>query len=155
MIDRLVEIQGEREALHREERSLSSPSMMDYDDVGRVYRFCCQAYGELHPDRHGSGSELRRQAIFVILFLYSPRTLAGGRMNSGLRRRIAEVMGLEPSNVSHYHADVWFYYSVYADFREDIDNLFARVFALLREDQGRGNVGNNSHICTDENREIH
>lgn len=129
---RLRSIKDERTKLDDEEKMLSNPALSDYDDIPKIFDYCHEAYEQLHPRTRVRASEIRRKYLFVILFLYSPKTLAGGKMSSGLRTKIAEALGVEPTNISHYHSDIWFYYTVYSDFREDVNQLFSIVFENLK-----------------------
>lgn len=134
VVSRLKEIKEERLRLNDEEQTLSSPAITDPDRIPEVLEYCKESYRELHPNSKVRVSEVRRMYIFILLFLFSPKTLAGGKMSNGLRTRIAGAMGIESSNVSHYHADVWFYYTVYSDFRDDVNGMFALVFDKLKKE---------------------
>lgn len=132
MITKLCSIKEEKRRLESEERRLSTPIIQDVKRVGAVYKYCVEAHKELFPDLSCDKPFVRRRFLFVILFLFSPKTLAGGKMGHGLRAEIAKVMGIESSNISHYHSNILFFYNVYSDFRDDVNNLFRVVFEKLK-----------------------
>lgn len=133
VITRLSEIKEHRAVLDMEEKSLSTPSVTNTDLLPTILEYCREAFTELHPQGGVRSSEERRVYIFILLFLYSPRTLSGGKMSKGLRVKIASALGVESSNLSHYHADIWFRYQIYDDFRNDVNKVFEKVFEKLRK----------------------
>ena len=133
VITRLREIKEYKGRILDEERRLSTPVMRNMKDIPMVLGYCEEAYRSFHPEEGIRRSEMRRVSIFILLFLFSPQTLAGGKMGSGIREGIANAMGIESSNISHYHSNIWFYYRVYESFRNDVNNVFNVVFEKLRQ----------------------
>lgn len=133
MITRLGQIKEERKRLEQEEKLYSTPFIADTERVKAVYDYCAEAYVQLAPQSQLDTPFVRRRILFVILFLFSPKTLAGGKMTHGLRAKIAAAMNMEPSNVSHYHTNILFYYKVYKDFRDDVNNIFKDVYEKLKK----------------------
>lgn len=133
MITKLCSIKEERKRLEQEEIKLSTPIIQDLRRVREVYQYCLDAHKELAPSQSPNKPFVRRRFLFVLLFLFSPKTLAGGKMGHGLRAEIAKVMKIESSNVSHYHSNILFFYNVYSDFREDVNKLFEIVFDKLKK----------------------
>lgn len=77
----------------------------------------------------------RKKFIMVVLYLYSPKALAGDRMRMGLRKAISELFGLSTSTpISDNCAGLIIQYHAYADFRRDVDLIFKEIFATLPED---------------------
>ena len=132
MIKRLCDIRQELVLLEREAEALSSPIISDLEQVETVYGYCVEAHGQLFPNVPLDKPVSRRRILFVILFLFSPKTLAGTKMSRGLRAEISKIMGVESSNVSHYHSTILFFYNVYEDFRGDVNRLFAIVYDKLK-----------------------
>lgn len=132
MISRLCSIKDERKKLEQEEDMLSTPIIQDISRVGEVYGYCLEAHRVLFPGLPHNKPFIRRRFLFVILFLFSPKTLAGGKMGHGLRASISKVMKVTPSNISHYHSNILFFYNLYSDFRDDVNNLFALVYEKLK-----------------------
>lgn len=77
----------------------------------------------------------RKKFLMVVLYLYSPKALAGDRMRMGLRKAISELFGLSTSTpISDNCAGLVVQYNAYADFRRDVDLIFNEIFVSLPED---------------------
>lgn len=88
----------------------------------------------------------RRQFVFVVLYLFAPRTLAGCKMPVGLRDRICSVLNLHArSSLSNQIRDLLFYYSEYRDFRRDTDDLYAYISDRIGI-ESEINQGNNEDV---------
>ena len=128
-ISRMRELSEANRILLEEEKKLSSPIISDLSQVERVLGYCREAYGD-KPRKNVS-----RPFLFVMLFFFSPKTLSGGKMVSGLRDKLAECLDTTASNISHYTANLMFYYVMYKDFANEVNNLFTYVYARLKENQ--------------------
>lgn len=74
----------------------------------------------------------RKKFLMVILYLYSPKALAGDRMRMGLRKKVSELFGLTTSTpISDNCAGLIVQYRAYADFRRDVDLIFQEVLNSL------------------------
>ena len=72
--------------------------------------------------------------LFIILFLYSPSVLAGGKMPDGLRDALCRTLGMNTaSTISKNCADVVFLYQNYADMRRDVDGIYENIMQRIRE----------------------
>ena len=77
----------------------------------------------------------RKKFIMVVLYLYSPKALAGDRMRMGLRKIISELFGLTTSTpISDNSASLIIEYNAYADFRRDVDLILNEVFEALPDE---------------------
>lgn len=120
LVQKLVCIKESQKELSREELNLSKGSYNDYSLIVEIY--------DSFPEgRTGSAFLKRKEFLFVILLLYSPAALAGGRMRRGLREVIAATVGCSCSNVSHDYQNVWFYYISYKKFREDVRDALEMI----------------------------
>lgn len=95
IMERIKWIRETKAILSKEEISLSIPLMQDLSQVGNIY----DKFMSYHAGRNST--MVRKQFIFVILYLYSPSALGGSKMRRGLREKIAKVLGCTCSNVSH------------------------------------------------------
>lgn len=74
----------------------------------------------------------RKKFLLVVLYLYSPKALAGERMRMGLRKKVSELFGLTTSTpISDNCAGLIVQYHAYADFRRDVDLIFQEVLDSL------------------------
>lgn len=70
----------------------------------------------------------RQKLILIVLYLYSPRTLAGGKMRIGLRDKLTELFGLSAkTTISDNSAHAVHLYQHYRDFRRDVDLILTDV----------------------------
>lgn len=76
----------------------------------------------------------RKKFLMVVLYLYSPKALAGDRMRMGLRKKVSELFGLTTSTpISDNCAGLIVQYHAYADFRRDVDLIFQEVLNTLED----------------------
>lgn len=78
-IARIKDIQERMSELSEEGKDLSSPLLTDIRLVGEIYDIFSGMV------ENPASAEQRKKFIFIILYLFSPGTLAGGKMASGLR----------------------------------------------------------------------
>lgn len=128
-ISRLSAIREMKAELSREEAELAAPLIADECKVGNVYDLFTAIVGQRLRKR--SVSMYRKMFIFVVLFLFSPSSLAGFKIRRGLREKIAEVLDCTRSNVSHDYHDVGFYYHTYKKFRDEVDAVIAELRSRL------------------------
>ena len=75
----------------------------------------------------------RKKFLFIVLFLFSPSVLAGGRMPNGVRKSLEEVFrNVKPCTISNNLADVVFLYQQYKDFRQDIEYIYTEIVSRLK-----------------------
>ena len=75
----------------------------------------------------------RKKFLFIVLFLFAPSVLAGGRLPNGIRAEIAGVFpDVSPCVISNNIADVSFIYQQYKDFRQDIEYLYNLIVERLK-----------------------
>ena len=115
-------------AANREFNALAKPLLDDYSLLGGLFQVCT----DMLADRTGWRSNPykvynRKKFLMVVLYLYSPKTLVGGKMRGGLRNRLSDVFEMNSRTVvSDNCGDVWYLFSIYADFRADV-MLFYRL----------------------------
>lgn len=132
-ISELKSIRDQKRRLSEREAELSTPLLKDLSLITKVYEW----FNEISENRDCSPRKesvaQRKKLIFIVLAIYSPSTLAGGKMNDGIRIKIAELFnGCSPSNISHNLSDVTFQYQNYKDFRRDIDYLYSEILSRLK-----------------------
>lgn len=132
-IIRLKKIRAEKSALSGEENALTSPILEDKRLIREIHKTFVEIQGERDcPPNIGSVTQ-RKKFIFIILYLFSPSSLAGGKMPAGLRDEMARVLGVQSkSTISDNCADVVFLYQHYGDFSGDIRHLYAEILRRLR-----------------------
>lgn len=128
----LKSIRVEKSNLSEKEQVLSRPLMNDRGLIKEIYTKFVEVLNErCMPPIAGSVLQ-RKKFIFIILYLYSPSTLAGGKMLKGLRDDICNVLGLNSvSTISDNCSDVVFLYQNYPDFSNDINDVFKAVMERI------------------------
>lgn len=89
-------------------------------------------------DRKRFSSDIRngnhKQFVFVVLMLYSPMSLYGGKIGSNLRREIAGLLHLRSHTILYYMRDkavAW--NSTYKTFSSEVEAAYEALMVRLRE----------------------
>lgn len=131
-IIRIKKIRIEKSELSDEENKLTTPSITDKSLIPEIYNVFRELLDERGCDPNIESVIQRKKFIFIILYLFSPSTLAGGKMASGLRDDLADILGIySKSTISDNCADIVFLYHNYADFSEDITWLYGHILDRL------------------------
>lgn len=136
MFSEIAEIKSIREQksrLSEREKELTEPILTDLAMIGKLWGWFKEIIGERDcPPRPESVTQ-RKKFVFIVLFLYSPSTLAGGKMAPGLRDRLADVLGVHaPSVISNDMSNAVFFYQQYKDFRMEVDRVFNKVMKKVK-----------------------
>lgn len=111
---------------------LGRPILEDLSLLPRIHRIYQGLFSRRECPEKSSKVYHRQKFIFVALYLYSPKTLAGDRIRMGLRDKIAEVLGLSSGTpISESCSKIMFSYNNYRDFRRDVDIIYGDVVAEL------------------------
>ena len=132
-ISELKSIREQKSRLSEREYELSAPILDDLELIPVIYKWFCEIHGERDCSGRNESVHLRKKFIFIILFLYSPSVLAGGRMPMGLRDAIAEAVKLSDITfISHNVETVVFMYQNYKEFRQNIEYLYTEIINRLK-----------------------
>lgn len=132
-IIRLKKIRIEKSELTEEENVLTSPILRDKSLIEEVYKTFVEIMNKRGCPPNIDRVTQRKKFIFIILYLFSPSSLAGGKMTAGLREEMSRVLGVQSkSTISDNCADVVFLYQNYGDFSGDIEYLYTEILNRLR-----------------------
>lgn len=120
-LDQLKYIRQEKRRIMRLERQFYTPKVTDRTWIPRIYAML----GE-NPDMRSI-----RKFLFVVLYLYSPRTLVGMQMMKNLRKEISASTGISPTAASHYCEDIVSMYNRDRRFAEDCDQFCRDVREMM------------------------
>lgn len=135
-IAELKAIREQKSRLTERERELSAPVLTDLSLIPEVYGWFREIQTERDCPPNPESVTQRKKFLFIVLFLFSPSVLAGGRLPNGIRTELAKVFpGLHPSVISNNISDVAFLYQNYKDFRQDIDSLYTEIVKHLRANE--------------------
>lgn len=132
-VSELKSIREQKSRLSERENELSAPLLTDLSVIIEIYNWFYEIQGNRNCPGRNESVHLRKKFIFIILFLYAPSVLAGGRMPIGLRDAIADAVKLSDITfISHNVETVVFMYQNYKDFRQDIDYLYIEILNRLK-----------------------
>lgn len=127
-IAELKAIREQKSRLTERERELSAPVLTDLSLIPEVYGWFREIQTERDCPPNPESVTQRKKFLFIVLFLFSPSVLAGGRLPNGIRTELAKVFPhLSPSSISHNIEGVVFLYQNYKDFRHDIDRVYSII----------------------------
>ena len=132
-IERLKKIRSEKSELSSEENALASPFLEDKRLIREIYRIFVEILSERTCPPNPDSVTQRKKFIFIVIYLFSPSTLAGGRMKHGLREEMSRVMDIRSAGIiSKDCEDVVFLFRHYKDFSYDIRNIYAEIMSRLK-----------------------
>lgn len=134
-IIRIKSIRAKKSELSEEESKLSSPMLEERAHIPRIKDLFTEIVSEWGSPVYGTTVLNRKKLLFIILYLYSPSTLAGGKMPKNLREEINKALGVHSKSVvSNNFSDVMFLYEHYADFKNDVQYIYGKLITRLREE---------------------
>ena len=92
-IIRLKKIRIEKSELSEEENALTEPVLKDKSLIHEIYKIFVEVLNERGCPPNIDSVTQRKKFIFIILYLFSPSSLAGGKMTAGLRRDVKGTWG--------------------------------------------------------------
>ena len=100
----------------------TSPKLKDLSLIPKIYK--------VFEDMKGDNITVndRKEFIFVVVYLYAPNKLFGGKMPNGLRCAIAKTTQLRAvTAVSNTCTELMVLYTAYADFRQEVNGFLNTV----------------------------
>lgn len=133
VVSELKAIREQKSRLSERENELSTPVLSDLELIPVIYEWFKEVLSEMAFPPQVECITQRKKFLFIVLFLFSPSVLAGGRMPNGVRKSLEEVFpNVKPCTISNNLADVVFLYQQYKDFRQDIEYLYTEIVNRLR-----------------------
>ena len=132
--EKIREIRNAREELRRavKRESICCTSMLsDLSLVPELYNIYCELVGGVSK----SDTDARRIFIFVVQYFYAPRNLFGKSMQNGLRRVLANTLGVKAVSIVSKHAsETGPRYLAYREFRERVNSIFEQMMARMQSE---------------------
>lgn len=123
-IDRIRELRDQIFMSNREIGRIAAPIANGTDSLETLYGI----YKSVIDEKKEANAYERKKFLMAVMYLFSPVTLAGGKMRSGLRQKLAAIMGVKNhTTLSANLQDVMMLYRTYRDFRRDV-NLIIKTF---------------------------
>ena len=135
MFSKIAEIKSIREDISRlseRETELTKPILTDLSFIETLYEWF-KEIASSGPKRDRSVQQ--KEFIFIILFMYSPGTLAGGKMKSGLRDKLGDILGIKgKSAISDKLDTLVFSYKMYKYFRQDLNRVYTDLLNRINNE---------------------
>lgn len=133
----LAQIKQQKSRLSERERELSTPAMANIDLIPVIYQYFLDILAKRDCSPNPDSVLVRKKFLFIVLFLFAPSVLAGGRLPNGIRAKICKVFPkISPCCISNNIADITFIYQRYKEFRADIDSIYTQILERLGMDVG-------------------
>jgi len=131
-IKEMKKVRREMEEFREREMKLFRPLLKDMKHIPVIYDWFHAAQQLRNCPPREDCVKLKKEFVFIVLYLYCPATLVGGKALPGIREKMAEILGYNAASaVSNITADVAFLYQHYRDFRQEIDLAYAYILAQL------------------------
>nr|DAU82730.1 MAG TPA: hypothetical protein [Caudoviricetes sp.] len=115
-------------------KELGEPILEDLTLLPEIYEAYKRVFSRRGRPDEAMSVRNRKKFLMVVLYLYSPKALAGDRMRMGLRKKVSELFGLTTSTpISDNCSGLIVQYRAYADFRRDVDIIFQEVLESLED----------------------
>lgn len=121
----------EKEFLEKKNLILS-PKFTDVNLIPKIYEIFIQVLGERDCPPRIDSSRTKKKFIFVILALFSPKKLIGGKIARDVRDKLAELMKCSKYAVSHQCENLSFEYLHYHGFSDSVDDVINKVLEMLK-----------------------
>ena len=129
----LKAIREQKSRLSEREQELSAPMLTDFALIPEIYSWFKEILSQSDCPPNFESVTQRKKFLFIVLFLFAPSVLAGGRLPNGIRAEIASVFpDVLPCVISNNIADVSFIYQQYKDFRQDIEFIYNQLLERLK-----------------------
>lgn len=129
----LKSIREQKSRLSEREQELSLPILTDLSLIPEIYGWFKEVLSKMDYPPNPESVTQRKKFLFIVLFLFAPSVLAGGRLPNGIRAEISGVFpDVSPCVISNNIADVSFIYQQYKDFRQDIEFIYNQVLEKLK-----------------------
>lgn len=129
----LKSIREQKTRLSEREQELSEPILGDLRLIQEIYVWFKEFLSGINCAPNSESVTQRKKFLFIVLFLFSPSVLAGGRLPIGIRMELAKIFpNVSPCVISNNIADVSFIYQQYKEFRQDTDYLYTEIVNRLK-----------------------
>lgn len=133
-ISELKTIREQKSRLSEREAELTQPMLTNLGMVEELYEWFKEILASRNCPPNIESVTQRKKFIFIVLYLYCPSALAGGKMAKGLREKLSEILGVKaPSTISNNITNVVFIYNQYKNFRRDVEWVYSEIVSRLKQ----------------------
>lgn len=132
-INGIMSTRAEMRALQAKYNTLSLPLLNNVNHLPLILKW----YNDVSPDYGKSNRDAKTMYaqcfIFVVTMLYSPSTLAGGKLSFGIRTQLSQILQYKsPTSISNVIPNLMFLYRNYKNYRERVDTAFEHIYKKLK-----------------------
>lgn len=122
----LRQILEQKSRLSEREAKLAKAYIEDYAAISRVKDLFCEKIKDINKPYN------RKKLLFVMLYLFAPRSLVGCRLPNGLRTELTRIFpDVSPCVISNDISDLFFRYQHYKDFRTEVESVCEYILERL------------------------
>lgn len=134
LITELEIVRKQKKRLQLEEARLSAPTLKKIELIPMLYEWFKNMPQNQFVGNCESVNMMKKRFLFIVMYLYSPVFLVGGKMAKGIRGMLAEVLQYESRcSISSLGADVWILYSNYKSFRDPVNESYDLIIEKLKK----------------------
>ena len=127
-ISKMSELRGKRNEIDEDIKKLSKPLVSDRALISTIYEWFKDILFERDCPPNPESPHQRKKFLFIILSLYNPGFFMGDKMLYGLRRDLADCLGVGAESViSDNCSDLLFIYRHYKEFSGDVEGLIMEI----------------------------
>ena len=127
-IDRMSELRSRRDAIDKDIKKLSEPMVSDRGLIPIIYEWFKEILSERDCPPNPDSPHQRKKFLFIVLSLYNPGFFMGDKMQYGLRRDLANCLGVGAESViSDNCSNLLFIYRHYREFSGDAEYVLLKI----------------------------
>lgn len=124
-------IREQRLRILKREKELTRPILLDYNLIPEIYTWFKECVVSNNISEKNTITQ-RKKFLLVILWLYSPGSLAGDKMKPGLRDVVAKTLDIKQESVISRNCNsLVFTYRTYKYFRRDVDVIIEYILSKI------------------------
>ena len=132
-ISELKYIREQKSRLSERENELSTPMLVDVEIIPQMYEWFAEILSKMDFPPNLDSVIKRKKFMYIVLFLFSPSVLAGGRMPNGIRMAFEKLFpNVKPCTLSNNISDITFLYRQYKEFRMDVGYVYTEIMNRLK-----------------------
>lgn len=135
-IGKLKSVREDIARLAQQEEELTTPLLTNIENIPVILGWFFELSGYTEgTNARKMKADHKKEFIFIILYFYSPITLAGGQIVNGVRDELSKVLGYKsPAGISNLLSILVTTYNTYKDYMNDVDRIFIEVQKRLIEE---------------------
>lgn len=137
MFDKLAQIQDlnkRKELLLIEEQNATKAILTDFELIPLLYKWFKEAQAEI-ARKEGEVTK-RREFLFIVLYLYAPKSLIKGHLPDGLRDTLVNALNsVNKSSISNDINYLYLFYKQYINFRNAVEYAYAFIMDKLSNEK--------------------